>query len=119
MAKDGTNRGGRRPRSGEKPTALVEKIAKGKPTKKMDVGEFPDITLLVGDEIGDGADLIGEEMPNPSDYLSAKQKDGSTLGAEESYKETWLWPKERGCEKFISPKTITLKSFVFETCFNG
>ena len=106
MAKDGTNRGGRRPRSGEKPTALVDKIAKGMTTKKMDVGEFPEVTLLVGDEIGDGADLSGEEMPSPSDYLSTKQKDGSTLGAANLYKETWLWLKERGCEKFVSPKVI-------------
>lgn len=30
MAKDGTNRGGRRPRSGEKPQAAFEKIQKGK-----------------------------------------------------------------------------------------
>ena len=30
MAKDGTNRGGRRTRAGSKPNALVDKIAAGK-----------------------------------------------------------------------------------------
>ena len=30
MAKDGTNRGGRRIRAGDKPEALADKIAKGK-----------------------------------------------------------------------------------------
>ena len=106
MAKDGTNRGGRRPRSGEKPTALIDKIAKGMPAQKMDVGEFPAVTLLVGDDIGEGADLMGEDMPTPSAYLSSKQKDGSTLGAADLYKETWQWLKERGCEKFVSPRVI-------------
>lgn len=106
MAKDGTNRGGRRPRSGEKPTALVDKIAKGKPAKKMEVGDFPDVTLLVGDDIGEGTELTGEEMPSPSDYLSSKQKDGSMLGAAELYKETWTWLKERGCEKLVSKRMI-------------
>ena len=30
-------------------------------------------------------------MPTPSDYISAKQKNGMLLGADEIYKETWGW----------------------------
>ncbi len=33
--------------------------------------------------------LDGADMPTPSDYLSAKQKNGIPLGADEIYKETW------------------------------
>jgi len=35
MARDGTYRGGRRPRAGERPAPLAEKIAKGKPPKSL------------------------------------------------------------------------------------
>lgn len=45
---------------------------------------------MVGGDIGEGADLEGMDMPDPSEYLSAKQKDGSTLRADELFRETWL-----------------------------
>jgi len=45
-------------------------------------------------------------MPAPSDYLSARQKDGKPLGADALFKETWKWLKERGCEKFVNPRLI-------------
>ena len=45
-------------------------------------------------------------MPPPSEYLSARQKDGKPLGADMLYKETWHWLKERGCDKFVSPRLI-------------
>lgn len=38
MAKDGTNRGGRRVRAGDKPDALADKIANGREATVM---EFP------------------------------------------------------------------------------
>ena len=106
MAKDGTNRGGRRVRAGDKPTPLTDKIAAGKPARVLEGAELPDIDLLVGGDIGEGADLIGADMPAPSDYLSARQKDGHPLGADTLYKETWAWLKERGCEKFVSPRLL-------------
>ncbi|WP_418968463.1 P27 family phage terminase small subunit [Alloscardovia omnicolens] len=105
MAKDGTNRGGRRTRAGSKPTPLREKIAQGKDAKVLDV-HLPEVTLLVGEDIGEGADLEGEDMPEPSAYLSAKQKDGHVLCADELYRETWAWLKERGCEALVSPRLL-------------
>ena len=36
----------------------------------------------------------------------AKQKNGVPLGADEIYKETWLWLKERGCERLVNPRLI-------------
>lgn len=105
MAKDGTNRGGRRVRAGDKPMPLAEKIPAGKNAKILDAGELlvPD---LVGGDIGEGADLMGADMPDPGEYLSARQKDGQPLGADELYRETWLWLKARGCEKFVSPRLL-------------
>jgi hypothetical protein len=106
VAKDGTNRGGRRPNAGSKPTPLAEKITTGKPAKVLEATELPDSDLLVGGDIGEGADLTGADMPEPSEYLSARQKDGQPLGAGELYKETWRWLAERGCEKFVSPRLL-------------
>ena len=81
-----TNRGGRRIRAGDKPEALADKISKGKPATIM---ELPVAELSAG-SIGDPADLTGSDMPDPSSYLSAKQRDGKPLGADEIYRETWM-----------------------------
>lgn len=64
MAKDGTNRGGRRVRAGDKPDALADKIADGRSATVM---EFP-MTALNGADLMTAADLYGEEMPQPSEY---------------------------------------------------
>ncbi|MEG0957748.1 MAG: terminase [Anaerovoracaceae bacterium] len=101
MAKDGTNRGGRRVRAGDKPMALSDKIAKGKSAIVMDLP----INDIDGEDLK-GESLIGEDMPNPSEYLSTKQRDGKTLGADEIYIETWNWLKDRGCEKLVNPRLI-------------
>jgi hypothetical protein len=45
-------------------------------------------------------------MPEPSEYLKDKQKQGIEFQAEDVYRETWLWLKERGCEKLISKQTL-------------
>jgi hypothetical protein len=48
-------------------------------------------------------DLVGEDIPEPSEYLRSKQKDGKPLGADALFKETWCWLRDRGCEKFVNP----------------
>ena len=106
MAKDGTNRGGRRVRAGDKPHPLVDKIAAGKAAKILEVPDLHPESMLEADDLDDAADLYGEDMPTPSDYLSARQKDGKPLGADALYKETWKWLKDRGCEKFVNPRLI-------------
>ena len=57
-------------------------------------------------DLPEGAVLEGMDMPKPSDYLSARQKNGVPLGADEIYKETWLWLKERNCERLVNPRLI-------------
>ncbi|MBS3887645.1 MAG: terminase [Dethiobacter sp.] len=106
MAKDGTNRGGRRIRAGDKPQPLAEKIVAGKTAKVLDTLEFRPESQLEAGELDNAADLYGVDMPSPSDYLSARQRDGKPLGADALFIETWSWLKERGCEKFVNPRLI-------------
>ena len=84
MAKDGTHRGGRRIRAGDKPDALADKIAGG---REANIMEFP-MTELDGTDLADAAELFGADMPHPSEYLSARQRNGKPLGADEIFRET-------------------------------
>ncbi len=104
MAKDGTLRGGRRVRAGSKPDALADKITEGK-TKGVKVMDLP-IADLEGEDINGGADMVGNDMPKPHEYLSALQRDGKPLGADEIYEEMWYWLKERGCNQLVNPRLI-------------
>lgn len=107
MARDGTNRGGRRVRAGDKPAPAAEKIQKGQQVQilKNDISTLSP-TELEAVDLPEGAVMNGADMPKPSDYLSARQKNGVPLGADEIYKETWLWLKERNCEKLVNPRLI-------------
>ena len=106
MAKDGTNRGGRRVRAGDKAQPLVDKIASGKAARILEVPDLNPGALLEASEFDDAADLYGEDMPEPSEYLRSRQKDGKPLGADALFIETWKWLKERGCEKFVNPRLL-------------
>ena len=107
MARDGTNRGGRRVRAGDKPAPAAEKIQKGQQVQILK-NDIPTLspTELEAVDLPEGAAMNGVDMPKPSDYLSARQKNGIPLGADEIYKETWLWLKERNCEKLVNPRLI-------------
>ena len=62
---------GPKPGSGGRPKKpIADKIADGNPGKRP---------LTVIDFKDSAADLEGQPMPKPSEFLSAKQKDGSTL----------------------------------------
>ena len=82
--------GGARSGAGRKKTPLIERIE----------AETADLTIL------DIPEVDGAEMPKPHEFLSAKQKDGSTLQAGEIYKETWEWLKGVGCAAKVSPMLI-------------
>lgn len=92
MAKDGTRRGGARVGAGRKPKALADKMLEGRPGMVMDLPE--------------GSEMTGEDMPPVKEYLRAKQKNGKDLIAAEIYKETWIWLKERSCERIVNPQLI-------------
>ncbi len=109
MAKDGTNRGGRRTRAGKKPAPLYEKIQNG---QSAVIIELP-ATELNGTELEKPEPVQGNEIPNPSEYLSQIQRDGNSLGADYIYRETWLWLKERGCEQLVNPRLLESYSQAF------
>ncbi len=106
MAKDGTYRGGRRVKAGSKPESLVDKIAAGKEASILETHDFSPDDLFMPEDPKGISDLYGEDMPEPSEYLSARQKDGRPLGADEIYEETWFWLKDRRCEKLVNPRLI-------------
>ena len=96
MAKDGTNRGGARPGAGRKKKALHDKIIEGNLGKReLTVMRFSDIP-----------DMEGVEMPRPHEMLSARQRDGKPLQAEEIYRITWSWLADRKCEKLVSQQVL-------------
>ena len=96
MAKDGTSRGGSRAGSGRKSKSLKEKIETGNPGgRKLKVIDLPN-----------ASDLEGADIPEPSKYIKAKQKASGDFDAEEIYRYTYLWLKEKGCDKLVSKYMI-------------
>ena len=74
-------RGGARPGAGRKKSAVREKAENGNPGgRRLEVLDIPEVE--------------GVDMPKPHEFLSAEQRDGSTLQAEEIYTETWEWLKK-------------------------
>ena len=90
MAKDGTIRGGARPRSGPKPSNQSD-IETG----MMGVFDFPEPD-----------DLSAEFVPPIDDFLLETQKDGSKLEADKVFTSTYLWLKSRGCENLVPKQLI-------------
>ena len=105
MAKDGTNRGGRRVRAGAKPEALNDKLAAGRPAARLATPTELDVFDLDGTDIGDGAVLAGESMPP---RMSTFPPSNATANhwVHLVYRETWNWLDERGCTEFVSKRLI-------------
>lgn len=86
-------RGGKRAGAGRKKTAAAEKAKSGNPGgRKISVLDIPEIE--------------GVEMPKPSEFLSASQRDGSVLQAKDIYENTWQWLKQIGCASKVSPQLL-------------
>lgn len=92
MAKDGTNRGGARPGAGRKKKSLTEKVTEGRGAQVLTLPK--------------PANLKGTDVPPIQEYMKAKQKDGSDLGAIEIYEAMWQWIIACGCEKLIEPHIV-------------
>ena len=113
MAKDGTNRGGRRVKAGSKPDSLTDKMKLGRFAKVFEPLDFDIDSDFETDNFMDTTDLKGENIPKPSEYLKSEQKDGSLLGADRIFNETWLWLKKRKCDKFVNPRLVESYSQAF------
>ena len=82
-------------RAGTKPQPLADKIAAGRAAKILEARSCTRCAAR-SDDLGDAADLRGEDMPETSEYLRARQRDGKPWGADDLFIETWKWLKERG-----------------------
>ncbi|GAB5082086.1 hypothetical protein Osc1_12590 [Hominimerdicola sp. 21CYCFAH17_S] len=91
MARDGTARGSNiKVNAGRKSKALAEKVATGNSGgRKLKVVDLPE-----------GVELEGADVPEPSSYIKAQQKAVGEFDAESIYRYTYLWLKEKGCDKF-------------------
>ena len=105
MAKDGTMRGGARVGSGRKAKALSEKIDNGLSASVMDLPE--------------PADMKGEDVTPVKDFMKAAQKSGIDLCAEDVFKSTYLWLKERGCERLVNEQLIEQYSMMVSRWVQG
>ena len=92
MAKDGTNRGGPRPRTGPKKKPLIDKINDGRADGEKILPQ--------------PAEIEGYDIPPVKDYLKAKQKSGKDLCAEDIFVATYKWLKNCGCEKLVTVQQI-------------
>jgi hypothetical protein len=54
----------------------------------------------------DAEKLEGCPMPKPSKYLSAAQKNGEAIVAEEIFTLTWEWLHKRNCSHLIYPQLL-------------
>ena len=83
-------RGGARPGAGRKKSAVKEKAENGNPGgRRLEVLDIPEVE--------------GVDMPKPHEFLSAEQRDGSTLQAEEIYTETWEWLRRWAARRGVAP----------------
>ena len=91
MAKDGTNRGGRRAGAGRKPKALLEKIDEGREATVMNVKP---------------PSLKAYSSPEPEEYMRQKQKAGIDLHAEKAFNEVCSWLKNVASDMFekVNPR---------------
>ena len=97
MARDGTARGSNiKVNAGRKSKALADKIATGNP------GGRP-IKII---DLTEGSQLEGVDVPEPSSYIKAKQKAVGEFDAESIYRYTYLWLKDKGCDKLVSKHMV-------------
>lgn len=88
--------GGARVGAGGKKKPIADKILEGNPGKrKLTVVEFEGV-----------ANLTGQGMPQPREYLSARQKGGKDFHAVEIYQKTWEWLTERKCSHLLNPQLL-------------
>lgn len=87
-------RGGARPGAGRHKTPLAEKIAKGNPSHRPMTKIEPSKEMK---------ELEGVDMPPPSDFLSATERNGKPLGADKVYEKTFRWLAQFKCEHIVSP----------------
>jgi hypothetical protein len=85
---------------------LADKITAGKAAKVLEAPDLQPETELSAEDLGGVTELSGADIPEPSEYLRTRQKDGKPLGADVLFTETWRWLKERACAQFVNPRLV-------------
>ena len=91
MAKDGTNRGGKRPGAGRKRKPLAEKLQEGKKATALALPETDPFNA--------------PEISEIKAYLSRDQRTGQLYG-KEIFEQMVDWLRERNCAHLISPHLL-------------
>lgn len=92
-----TGNRGPQPGTGGRPRkALSDKLLDGNPGREK-------LTVI---RLPDAAELSGEKMPEPREFLSAAQKNGQELSAAAIYQNTWEWLKKYQCERLVTQQSL-------------
>ena len=91
MAKDGTNRGGKRAGAGRKPKPLAEKLQEGKVATALSLPE---------DNPFDGPDV-----KSIKEFLSSTHRVGELHGRE-IFEQMVKWLRDRNCAHLVSPHLL-------------
>ncbi len=91
MAKEGTNRGGKRPGSGRKRKPLAEKIQDGQKAVALAMPETDSFS--------------GADIKSIKSFLSEDQRTGDLFGCE-IWDQMVAWLRERNCAHLISPHLL-------------
>lgn len=101
MAKDGTNRGGRRAGAGRKPAPLAEKLAEdGRATRVVEPADFQPLNVD-GHILSSAQERTETPMPSLSAHLTDAQAGGEEFPAAHIFEKVWLWLAERGATGFV------------------
>jgi len=57
-------------------------------------------------QLPEADDLVGVDMPEPREFLSAEQKSGEDLQATEIYINAWNWMKKYRCEHLVTQQSL-------------
>ena len=57
-------------------------------------------------ELPEPEEISGEDVPPVKEFLKASQKSGIDLCAEDVFRSTFLWLKERGCDRLVNTQLI-------------
>jgi len=91
-------RGGARPGAGRKKKAIADKILEGNPGhEKLTKLKLPELQP---------ADISGEDMPPPGEYLKKLTKNTNENIAPQIYEETWRWLKQKGCDHLVKKELM-------------
>lgn len=113
MAKDGSNRGGKRiNQTGRPRKSPLEKLENGNSSGRK-------LTVISNDINLEPVDIEGVDMPKPEAWLSEMQRDGTPFGAAEIFNNVYIWLRKVKCENLVRPELVNnyaVNQALWESC---